>query len=419
MSPTLAIRGGPPLRRRPFVSWPIATDSDRIRLERVLVSDVWGGEGPLARQFERQFALRHQCIDGVALTNGTTSLLLSLRAIGVKPGDEVILPALTWVGTATSIIEANAVPVVVDVDPRTYCIDPNAVRAAITPRTVAIVAVHLYSCMADMDVLRAIADIHSLALIEDCAHAHGAAFRGRSAGSIGTLGCFSFQNSKPMTAGEGGIVVGQDKTLLERVYFQRHGGRYGPDLGQPILAGNHRLTEWQAAILLGQLEQLDRRAEHREKAIRRLRDKLATLSGIGMLAEQSQVTKRPMHRLSFHYDERRTGIPLWAFIDAVRAEGVPIELTYRPVYTHPSLYEGITEAVAMHGRNTPEHRCPVANRVACESGFTLPHRVLLGTDDDIDDVAAAFDKVWSHPNEAANLKQEAKAFANVLLNKPA
>lgn len=415
MPAQLAIRGGVPLRRRSFPPWPMASDSDKKRLDRVLESDIWGGEGPFAREFEIKFAARHGAVDGVALTNGTVSLLLCLRAIGIKPGDEVIIPALTWIGTATSVVEANAVPVMVDVDPRTFCIDPNAVRAAITPRTVAIVPVHLYSCMADMDVLRAIAEIHSLALIEDCAHAHGASFRGKSAGSMGTFGSFSFQSSKPMTAGEGGIVIGQDKLLLDRVYSQRNCGRYGPERGAPIFAGNHRLTEWQAAVLLGQLEHLDRRAEHRERAIRRLREKLANISGIAILADQPLVTRRPMYRLSFHYDERQTGIPLWAFIEAVRAEGIPIEPTYRPLYANPLWYEGLAAGVTWYGRKVPEYRCPTANRIACESAFTLPHHVLLGTDQDIDDVAAALHKVWSHPQETSDIKDKAKELAKGLL----
>jgi len=341
MPANLAIRGGARLRTRPFSPWPMASDSDKERLARVLESEIWGGEGPFAREFERKFAARHNAADGVALTNGTVSLLLCLRAIGIKPGDEVIVPALTWIGTATSVVDANAVPVMVDVDPRTYCIDTNAVRAAITPRTVAIIPVHLYSCMADMDALRAIAEIHSLAIIEDCAHAHGAGFRGKGAGSLGTFGSFSFQTSKPMSAGEGGIVIGQDKALLDKVYSQRNCGRYGPDRGTPIFAGNHRMTEWQAAVLLGQLEHLDRRAQHRERAIRRLREKLSTLSGISILADQPHVTQRPMYRLAFHYDQRQTSIPLWAFIEAVRAEGIPIEPTYRPVYANPLWHEGI------------------------------------------------------------------------------
>ncbi len=417
MNATLAIRGGSRVRSRPFSPWPMADDADKERLLRVLASGTWGGEGPFGREFERKFAARHDARDAVAITNGTVTLLLCLRALGIKPGDEVIVPALTWIATATSVVEANAIPVMVDVDPRTYCIDPNAVRAAITHRTVAIIPVHLYSCMADMDALRSIAEVHKLAIIEDCAHAHGARFRGKGAGSFGTFGSFSFQSSKPMTAGEGGIVIGQDKALLDKIYSQRNCGRHGLERGAPIFAGNHRMTEWQAAVLLGQLEQLDQRAEKREQGIRRLREKISSLSGISILADQPGVTSRPHYRLSFHYDERQTGLPLWQFIEAVRAEGVPIEPTYRPIYANPLWSEGVAAGVTWYGRKMPDYRCPTANRIAYESGFTLPHQVLLGADEDIDDVATAFHKVWSHPSEAIDIKDKAKELVKGLLRK--
>jgi dTDP-4-amino-4,6-dideoxygalactose transaminase len=259
-----------------------------------------------------------------------------------------------------------------------------------------------------MDALRGLADTHSLAIIEDCAHAHGASFRNESAGSIGTFGSFSFQSSKPMTAGEGGIVIGRDKALLDKVYSQRNCGRHGAERGHPILGGNQRMTEWQAAILLGQLEQLDRRAETRERAIRRLREKLASLTGVSMLTNQPAVTKRPMYRLSFHYDERRAGIPLWAFIDAVRAEGVPIEPTYQPIYANPLWYNGLATGPSWYGRKVPHYRCPIAERIAHTSGFTLPQYIFLGTDHDVDDVAAVFHKVLTNAHEAVDMTDKAK-----------
>lgn len=417
MNTRLAIRGGPQLRTRAFTPWPSSTDSDKERLLQVLESECWGGEGPLGREFEQKFAARHQALDGVAVTNGTVALLLCLRALGIKPGDEVIVPALTWIATATCVIEANAVPVIVDIDPRTFCIDPNAVRAAITPRTMAIIPVHLYSSMADMDALRALADTHSLAIIEDCAHAHGASFRDECAGSIGTFGSFSFQSSKPMTAGEGGIVIGRDKALLDKIYSQRNCGRHRAERGCPILGGNQRMTEWQAAILLGQLEQLDHRAEMRERAIRRLREKLSPLAGVSMLADQPAVTKRPMYRLAFHYNERQTTIPLWAFIEAVRAEGIPIEPTYQPIYANPLWFDGLASGPSWYGRKVPHYRCPVAERIAHTAAFTLPHHILLGTDQDIDDVAAVFHKVLTNAHEAADMTDKAKEFVKGLLRK--
>jgi len=417
MTSNLAVRGGKPLRTQPFHPWPIFDEADRDRLVRVLEGGVWSGEGPRERELERAFAARHDAPDAVAVTNGTVSLLLCLRALGVRPGDEVIVPALTWVATATCVLEANAVPVMVDVDPKTFCIDPAAVNAAITSRTVAIIPVHLYSCMADMDSLRRIAERHSLAIIEDCAHAHGARWRGKSAGSIGELGSFSFQSSKPMTAGEGGAIIGRDKALLDKVYSQKNCGRHNAERGIAILGGNHRMTEWQAAILLGQLSRLDDLAARREASIAKLRDAITGLPGIRIVADQPEVTQRPLYRLSFHYDARAAhDIPLQQFLEAVRAEGVPIEAAYRPVYDNP-LYADSIESVTWYPGKLRRDRCPTADRVSFQSAFTLPHEVLLGPDEDLHDVARAMRKVLSNAAEAAGLSDRAKEKVKGLLRK--
>lgn len=418
MTAKLAIRGGAPVRTRPFHPWPVSDEEDKERLCRVLASGAWAGEGPFERELERRFAERHDARGAVTVTNGTVSLLLCLRAIGIKPGDEVIVPALTWTATATSVLEANAVPVLVDVDPTTYCISPAAVRAAITSRSVAILPVHLYSCMANMDELRAVAERHALAIIEDCAHAHGARWRGQGAGSLGTLGSFSFQRSKPMTAGEGGMIVGNDKALLDKIYSQRNCGRHSAERGAPILAGNQRMTEWQSAVLLGQLARLDAQSQKREAALRRLRDKIAGLPGIAILADQPAVTTRPLYRLSFRYDERAAGgVPLQQFVEAVRAEGVPIEFTYRPIYANPLWRDGIAAGVSWYPGKIRDYRCDESDRISYRAGFTLPHEVLLGPAADIDDIALALHKVCEHPGEAAHLEDRAKELVKGLLRK--
>jgi dTDP-4-amino-4,6-dideoxygalactose transaminase len=418
MTAKLAIRGGTPVRTRPFHPWPVSDEEDKARLLRVLASGTWAGEGPFERELERRFAERHDARGAVTVTNGTVSLLLCLRAIGIMPGDEVILPALTWTATATSVLEVNAVPVLVDVDPNTYCIDPAAVRAAITPRSVAIIPVHLYSCMTDMDELRSIALRHSLAIIEDCAHAHGARWRGQAAGSLGTLGSFSFQSSKPMTAGEGGAVIGSDRSLLDKIYSQRNCGRHGVERGAPILAGNHRMTEWQSAVLLGQLARLDERHKKREAGIKRLRERIAGLPGIAILDDQPAVTTRPIYRLSFRYDDRAAGgVPLLSFVEAVRAEGVPFEFTYRPVYANPLWRDGIAAGVSWYPGKIREYRCDESDRISYKAGFTLPHEVLLGPEEDIDDIAEALHKVSANPGEAAHRGDRAKELVKDLLRK--
>jgi dTDP-4-amino-4,6-dideoxygalactose transaminase len=390
-------------------------DADRKRLTAVLESRAWAFDGPMERAFERAFAARHGALDAACVSNGSVTLLLCLRALGVKPGDEIIVPALTWTATATAAIEANAVPVIVDVDPATLCMDPAAVRAAITPRTIAIVPVHLYSSMADMDAIMDIAGGHGLAVIEDCAHAHGAAWRGRGAGSVGSLGSWSFQLSKVMTAGEGGAVTSRDKALLDRVYSGKNCGRVRPDRGAPIFGTNHRLSEWQAAILIGQLERLDAHVARRNAAWKKLAELLRPFECLRLVADQEGVTQRPCYRVVIHYDRAAAhGIPLESFVEAVHAEGVPVERTY------PALYDNLLYNVAdvsWYPRKLEPQRCPNAEAAAYESAFALCQEVLLGPDEDLLDVVKAFEKVLAHPGEAADLGSRARSTVKAFIRR--
>src|ERR1019366_4430139 len=204
----LAILGGSPVRNRPFPVWPQYLPADAQRLQQVLESRHWGGYPVPSRycgEFASRFAELHGAKYGLCLANGTIALVAALQAAGIRFGDEVIVPAYTWDGTATAVLFAGGVPVFADVDPDTYCLDVASAERAITPRTRAIIPVHLAMRFTEMNALIALAKKHNLKIVEDCAHAHGGQFEGRGAGSIGDLGCFSFQESKLMTAGEGGI----------------------------------------------------------------------------------------------------------------------------------------------------------------------------------------------------------------------
>jgi dTDP-4-amino-4,6-dideoxygalactose transaminase len=403
----LAIKGGRPVRSRPFHPWPVCDEQDEQRLLGALRSGRWAENGPLEREFEKAFVALHGAADGVAVSNGTVSLLIALRALGIGPGDEVIVPALTWMATATTVLEAQALPVFVDVDPETLCIDAAAAEAAVTSRTAAIVPVHLYTCMADMDAIVALARKHRLAVIEDCAHAHGAFWKGKGAGTIGDLGSFSFQQSKVMTAGEGGFLLSRDKALVDKCYSLKNCGRQVEGRGAPIFGGNHRATEWQAGILLGQVARFAEQHARREEALGRLRGLAAGVPGIRVVADQPGVDRRPFYRVGFHYDQQAAhGLPLHMFIEAVRAEGIPIEPTYGPVYDAP-LYR--PETIRGLPKSPPPNRCPRAERAAYESAFMLPHPVLLGGDDDLASVVEAFQKVIANHGEAAGLMSRTKA----------
>src|SRR5262245_35041935 len=208
--PHLAIAGGAPVRTKEYPAWPFWDQREIDAVTAVIRSGRWGGfpePGPHATSFAAAFAEFQGAKHGICMANGTVTMTVALRALGVELGDEVIVPALTFAATGYAPLEAGAVPVIVDIDPNTFCIDPKAVEAAITPRTRAIIPVHLGSLMADMDALMEIARRHNLAVIEDSAHAHGARWRDpdggkgdRGAGSIGDFGSFSMQSSKILTS---------------------------------------------------------------------------------------------------------------------------------------------------------------------------------------------------------------------------
>src|SRR5688572_12235477 len=216
MSNKLALFGGKPVRTRPFPSWPIFGKQEEKRLLRTLRSGKWGKlNGAEVAEFEQRFADMHGCKYGIAVVNGTVSLRIGLMAAGLRAEDEVIVPPYTFFSTASAVIEANAVPVFADVDPNTFNLNPESVEAAITGRTKAIIPVHFAGQPADMDALMTIAGKHKLIVIEDAAHAHGASYKNRPAGSIGHMASFSFQSSKNMTAGEGGIITTNDDSLAD------------------------------------------------------------------------------------------------------------------------------------------------------------------------------------------------------------
>ncbi|HOK45689.1 MAG TPA: DegT/DnrJ/EryC1/StrS family aminotransferase, partial [Bryobacteraceae bacterium] len=302
----LAILGGEPVRCRPFTLWPQFTESDARRLQSVLESRNWGGypfPNTLADEFARKFASRHGAKYGCCVANGTIALVAALQASGVGFGDEVIVPAYTWEGTAAAVLFAGAVPVFADIDPDTYCLDVNAVREAITPRTKAVIAVHLAMRFTEMDPLIDLAAERDLIVIEDCAHAHGGEYKGRGAGSMGDLGCFSFQSSKLMTSGEGGIVTTSRLDYFELLQSLTNCGRASAtdQFRRRIVGCNYRITEFQAALLLGQLEQLDYWAERRSRNAALLTQALCGIEGVRPLPPQPSLTRDTIYNYVFQY----------------------------------------------------------------------------------------------------------------------
>ncbi len=259
----LAINGGTPTKTKPFPIWPHYDERERKALMDVLESrNWWRTEGTCVEQFEQDFAAFHGAKHGIAITNGTHALEVAIAALGVLPGDEVIVPDSTFVATASSILFAGAMPVMVDICQDTECIDPELVEAAITPRTKGIVPVHLGGHPADLDRLNEIAKKHGLFVLEDCAHAHGSEWNGKKVGTHGIAGTFSFQSSKNMTAGEGGIIITNDDAVAGDLRSVHDCGRLPGEWFYSHFAygSNYRLSEWQGAILQVQLERLDARS---------------------------------------------------------------------------------------------------------------------------------------------------------------
>ena len=409
----LALRGGRPVRTRPFPQWPVYDGREARGLQSVLESGNWGGypfPNDLAREFGRRFAECHGARYGVAVTNGTVSLELALEAAGVGFGDEVIVPAYTWEGTAAAVLFAGAVPVFVDVDPETYCLDAGLIEAAMTPRTKAVLPVHLAFRFADLDRVMEIAARHGLFVLEDCAHAHGGRWRGRGAGAIGHAGSFSFQTSKLMTAGEGGIVITSDVELADQVIRLANCGRpaRSESRGSPRLGHNYRLTEFQAAVLLAQLERLPEQTALRERRTGRLEAGLRQIDGLSLLPRDGRITTQASYHYVFRYHaETFGGVHRNSFVAALNAEGIPSDGRFYEAVYRSSLFEFAAEHYpAWHARRR-HWRCPVAERAGYEESVWLPHQLFLGTEGDVDEIVAAIEKIAANITELVGYDDEA------------
>ena len=403
----LAILGGSPVRRRPFTPWPQYSAADAQRLQQVLESRHWGGypvPSRYAGEFADRFAAMHGARYGLCLTNGTIALVAALQAAGLRFGDEVIVPAYTWDGTATAVLFAGGVPVFADIDPDTYCLAVDAVRAAITPRTRAVIPVHLAMRFADMDPLIELTSAHGLKVIEDCAHAHGGQYKGRGAGSMGDLGCFSFQESKLMTAGEGGIVITSNLAYFEHLQSQVNCGRASltDEFHQQVLGSNYRITELQAALLIGQLDMYPELAERRSRSAAVLSRALAEIPGIRPLPPQPAITHDTIYCYVFQYRPQAPSVSRDLFAAALDAEGIPCDgRFYEPVYRSDLFYASPEISPQLAGVDYKKVRCPVSEHAAYEEAVWLPQFLLLGTDDDVDDIARAVAKVMANISDLA------------------
>jgi dTDP-4-amino-4,6-dideoxygalactose transaminase len=392
---TLALLGGSPVRTRPFPQWPISADEEAAGLQDVLQSGVWGGYHPSVKEFESEFAKLHAVRHAISCANGTVALEVALRAAGIRAGDEVIVPPFTFVASASAILLCGAIPVFADIDPETLNLSPAAAEAAITPRTRAILVVHFGGRPADMDAFTAIARRHDLKVIEDCAHAHGARWRGTPVGGIGVAGTFSFQGFKLMTAGEGGIIVTNSDAVAELCWSYCNQGRRrdGGWFEHVRLGTNYRITGFQAAVLLAQLRRLLPQTDTRAHNVACFRSGLADVPAVTFAADDPRVDRHPYYLVTLRYRPERIGdLPRDRFIEALQAEGIPAKPAYPyPLYRNP-LFRG-------RGRDYEQLSLAEAERV-CRDGIWLSHNLFLGDRGDVDDILQAMRKIQQ---EAATL----------------
>jgi dTDP-4-amino-4,6-dideoxygalactose transaminase len=376
--------------------WPPRSQQTAARLSEVYLSGKWSFNGVEEQAFCREFAEYHGAQFGVFMANGTVTLQCALQACGVGAGDEVIVPALTWPATAIAVLEAGATPVLVDVEPSTLCLDPNAFQAAITEKTRAVIPVHLYGGMADLDAILAIAARHDLAVIEDCAHGHGGAWKGRGVGSWGHVGSFSFQESKTMASGEGGICLTNDERLAERLYRLKHIG-YAPATAQGQAASgpeaglrchNFRATDFQAVILRDQLLDLPERIATYNRNAALLEERLRDVAGWRVQARGREATMQSYYAWCvIAGEEPLAGIPLSVLQQALRAEGLSVGGTYGPVYNH-IMWNIAPEEYRIHGG-----ACPVAEGLGTQRTVMMNHQWLGADEETIETIAAIFAKV--------------------------
>ncbi len=399
MKQNLAINGGPKTIDKNF-NWPVYGESDVDVVAEIVRSGNWGNPdcGDKVEAFEKEFAAF--CGTRYALTcvNGSVALRLALIACGVKPGDEVIVPPYTFIATASIVIEANCVPVFVDIDPDTYNISPSQIEKAITKRTKAIIPVHFAGQACDMDAIMAIAKKHNLRVIEDSAHGHGAEYKGKKLGSIGDAGCFSFQSSKNLTSGEGGLVVTNDEALYDMMNSLRNVGRVkGGQWYEHHHAGcNYRITQMQAVLLSSQLKNLKEQTARRHENGTYLNSLLEKIDGIKPLARGVGEAIHCYHIYIFRYDKSKfNDLSKVEFSKMLVAEGVPCFMGYpEPLYKQPLFQEKNFMCYAIPEEvDYTKVYCPVTEKACHEEAVWIFQNTMLGTKEDMEKFAEAILKI--------------------------
>jgi perosamine synthetase len=406
----LAIEGGTPVRQDPFPQSPSYGEEEIEAAVQVLRSGKFSRlSGEEVLNFEKEFAQKFGMKHAVAISSGTAALHTAISMLGIGPGDEVIHTTHSFIGTATPTAHAGAVPIFADIDPRTFNIDPKSIEDKITPRTKAIVPVHLNGCPADMDAIMDIAQRHNLHVIEDCAQAHGAEYKGRMIGTFGIVNMFSFWEDKILTtAGEGGMLVSNDDALIRKIkMMQNHGEE--PEEGtyfeverlylHEFLGYNYRISEVQGAVGRIQLRQLDDFVERRRNNAHKMTALLSDIEGIISPFEPAEV-KHAFYKFIVTLDRNVIETPIQDFVAALRAEGIPSSRRYpTPIHQQPVFVKKVGYGFSSapfkppYSAVEPEYGSglPVAEQLPNDIFRLIMNPVL--TDRELEDEAAAIRKV--------------------------
>lgn len=416
---TPAILGGQKIRTRGWPAWPIwdsATDEEPVI--KVLRSGVWSRAGVVA-EFEKKWAEMMGAKRCLAVVNGTTALIAAMVQLGIGGGDEVIVPPYTFIATVQAVLQTGAMPVFVDTDPETFQIDPEKIEAQITPRTRAILPVHILGLPADMIKIMAIARKHNLLVVEDACQAWLAEIDHKKVGTFGNAGCFSFQNSKNIPIGEGGAIISDDEAFMDRCYsYHNYGYPYGTSVGEvasgAIIAGTKlRITEYQAAIGLAQLKRFDAQTSKRNINAAYLSSQLKKISGILPYKFNERVTRAAFHLYPFRYKkEEFKGLTRGEFIKALDAEGIPASSGYTPLNKMPYLADAFKSKnfrlmyppeLLDYRKYMERNQCP-ANDQLCEEAVWFGQNMLLAEKSDMDDIAAAIEKIHKNADKIKSQK---------------
>ena len=411
-----ALLGGTPVRRDRFPGWPVADAREENALATLVRSGKWF-RGEQVAAFETAYAQLTGARHCLATANGTSALITSLSALGIGPGDEVIVPPYTFVATVNAVLMKHALPVFVDSDIETFQIDARKIERAITPRTRLILPVHLGGSAADLDTILAVARARGIPVVEDACQAHLAEWRGRKVGTYGRTGCFSFQASKNLNSGEGGAVLTDDEALVEACYRFHNNSRgrrnTGSDFSYRQIGANLRMTEFQAALLTAQMTRLEAQSRTRDANAAHLTRLLSAIPGITPARMYEGCTRNAYHLYMFRYDASRfAGLPRPAFLKALAAEGIPASGGYSPLNKEPFLDDALTsrgfQAVYSKERLAAwrqQNQCPQNDRL-CTEAVWLTQTMLLGPRKDMDDIAEAVRKIQTH---AAHLAKSTAA----------